>query len=300
MAQSVWNNRWFGWVMIGAFSLWYAWWCFHIPSPAKAATVLAVIAAIMAYRGEPEGFEKLFWTLVLFAFLFVELRAIDHKDQLDEIARQSAQASEAKHFSDIGEGIKKQSRQSQQQFEATVEQQSKQFAATMKIEQQNVNQITGGKSYAVVLPDTTDGTADSLPIGIVMCLTCEESIVASVYVQEAELAGQGSGTLTFQGQVNPHSMFTIGKISVLRGKEKSYKITVFARNKPTFEILKIRFNQEKKHWQFSYSITREEKQAHLNPKTQMAEGEVFKILVKETIWDEFNATPQNPSTITVH
>jgi hypothetical protein len=76
LAQSIWKNRWFGWVMIALFSLGYLWWCFHIPSPAKAATVLAVIAAIMAYRGEPEGFEKLFWMLVLFGFLFVELHVL--------------------------------------------------------------------------------------------------------------------------------------------------------------------------------------------------------------------------------
>lgn len=91
--------------MIGAFSLWYARWCYNLPSPAKAATVLAVIAAIMSYRGEPEGFEKMFWTLVLFAFLFVELRAIDHKDQFDELARQGQERIEENNFRLVGRGI---------------------------------------------------------------------------------------------------------------------------------------------------------------------------------------------------
>jgi len=120
VAQSIWKNSWFGWLMIGAFVLWYAWWCFHVPSPAKAATVLAVIAAIMAYRGEPEGFEKLFWTIVLFAFLFMELKAIDHKESSDEIQRSAARTQEAKNFETIGEGISAQISQSQQAFSATM------------------------------------------------------------------------------------------------------------------------------------------------------------------------------------
>jgi hypothetical protein len=281
-----------------------AYWEIHVPSPGKAVTALAVAAAAMSIRGEMGGKEKVAWMLLLFAFLSLELTSIDTERRASEEMQSQIRWQEAEHFKKIGHdinyGLQDVVTQSEKQFRQTVQQQSKQFAATMKIEQQNVNQITGGKSYAVVLPDTTDSTVDVLPIGIVMCDTCEESIVASVYVQEAELAGPGTGTLTFKGQVNPHSMFMIGKISGLRGKEKSYKITVFARNKPTFEILRIRFNQEKKHWQFSYSITREEKQAHFNPKTQMAEGEVFTILVKETVWDEFKATPQNPSTVTVH
>jgi len=132
MAQSIWKNYWFGWVTILSFSIWYAWWCYHIPSPAKAATLLAVIAAIMAYRAEPEGFEKLFWTLVLFGFLFLELHAIDHKEILDAQERHSTQMEEQNNFRRIGTGITAGVQgildESHEQFQATMEQ----FGATMK------------------------------------------------------------------------------------------------------------------------------------------------------------------------
>jgi len=111
VAERIWRNPWFGWLLIGASASWYAWWCFHIPSPAKAATVLGFIAAVMVFRGEPDGVEKFFWTIVLFSFLLLEIKAIDHKDHLDELARQNAEARETKSFGDIGEGINKQSRQ---------------------------------------------------------------------------------------------------------------------------------------------------------------------------------------------
>jgi hypothetical protein len=157
MAGRLWKNPWFGWFLIGAFASWYAWWCFQIPSPAKAATVLGFIAAVMVFRGEPEGFEKFFWTIVLFAFLLLEIRAIDHKDHLDELARQSAETRETKSFSEIGEGINKQSRQSQQQFEETVAQQSQDFDETMSRSDvimkglgDSMRMQTGGDSFAYV------------------------------------------------------------------------------------------------------------------------------------------------------
>lgn len=150
MAQSIWKNRWFGWLMIGGFALWYAWWSYNIPSPAKAASVLAVIAAIMPFRGEPEGFEKFFWTIVLFAFLFMELRAIDHKEHVDEVQRQIARTQEAINFNAIGTGITAAINQSQTQFQKTTSQASSQFDATMNKAGENLNHMTGGDSYPVI------------------------------------------------------------------------------------------------------------------------------------------------------
>lgn len=118
-AKSIWKNPWFGWLMIVGFSLWYLWWGYNIPSPAKAATVLGFIAAVMALRGEPEGFEKMFWTIVLFAFLFMELKAIDRKDQDDELARKTQRTEEAEQFKRIGIGIQRTITQSDKQFQVT-------------------------------------------------------------------------------------------------------------------------------------------------------------------------------------
>jgi hypothetical protein len=280
-----------------------AYWEIHIPAPGEAVTVLGVAAAAMSLRGEMQGKEKVAWMLLLFAFLSLELTSIRIDRRANEEMQAQSRWQEAEHFRKIGDDIKSGVKESERQFKETVRQQSRQFSATMKIEQQNVDQITGGKSYAIVLPNTTDSTASALPLGITMCPTCEESIEGTVFVQEIEYGRLvGIPDLVYKGQILPHSMFRIeGKqLGVLRDREKAYKISVVARNKPTYEILRIRFNQNEKHWEFSYSVTRQEKQPYLNPKTHMAEGEVLKILVKETEWNEFKATPQNPATTTVH
>ncbi len=269
-----------------------AYWEKHIPSPGEAVAALGVAAAAMSIRGEMQGKEKVAWMLLLFAFLSLELTSINTERRANEEMQSQARWQEAQRFQKIGDdissGLKDVVAQSEQQFKKTIQQQSRQFASTMKIEQQNVDQITGGQSYAIVLPDTTDSTASALQIGITMCITCEESIEGRVYVQEIEFGKAiNHNDLVFQGRINPHSMFMMErKLPVLQDRVKIYQISVIARNKPTFEFLKIRFNQEEKHWEFSYSIMREEKQSHLNPKTQMAEGEVLKVLVKDTGWGE--------------
>lgn len=115
--QSLWN-RW-GLVTIVAFTLWCLRWEFHIPSPAKAATVLAVLSAIMALSGDANRFEKVTWVFLLFAYLIVELTAIDYKDYQDEDLRRKQRAEEGRNFKRIGEGIQQTISQSEKQFEAT-------------------------------------------------------------------------------------------------------------------------------------------------------------------------------------
>jgi hypothetical protein len=234
VAQSIWKNRWFGWVMIDAFSLWYAWWCFNLPSPAKAATVLAVIAAIMAYRGEPEGFEKLFWTLVLFAFLFVELRAIDYKEFLDKQTQAITKAAEDKQFTDIGTGITSGVQgimaQNSLQFQHTVAQQSQQFDATMKKVQVNINEVTGGNSYAIVYPDFTPTSKNAFPLMVEVCFKCKYSIPSAHISIERGPTAAYAGPSIYTGNVDSHFALNIGNpISPSLVGESVYTISVFAR-----------------------------------------------------------------------
>jgi len=203
MAEQFWKNPWFGWGLIGLFAVWYATWCFHIPSPAKAATVLGFIAAIMVFRGEPGGIEKFFWTIVLFSFLLLEIKAIDHKDYLDEVSRQMAEVRETKSFDDIGRGINNQSRLSQQQFEETVAQQSLQFDATMKKAQINIDEVTGGSSYAIVFPIFSTQQPGEFPLMIRVCEKCKYSVWdAHVYLQ-SNVSATDLGSLIYEGMVNP-------------------------------------------------------------------------------------------------
>jgi|GEM_PF-6552654 hypothetical protein len=61
-------------------------WLFSTPSPGKSVGALAVVATVMTFRGELSGLEKTFLTLVLFLFVFIEIKAID-KDRADSNAQ---------------------------------------------------------------------------------------------------------------------------------------------------------------------------------------------------------------------
>ncbi len=305
--EAVWDGRWFGIALTSicvAVCIYLQW---NIPGPGVSVAVMGVAAALMTARAKASGAEKAVWMLIITSLLLSEVLAIrkdrrEHDDQLARILSEEVQArGESKiKFGEIGEGINNQSRLSVKQFEDTVTRQSRQFSATMAIEKKNIDQITGGDSFAIVIPNTTDSKANSLPLAVTMCLTCEESINASVYIVPNPLPNSGVGNQIFQGQINPHSMFSLGNVDVSRDKENVFKITVFARNKPTFELLKVRFNVEKQHWEFSIGVIREEKGGHFNPKTNMAEGQEFKVLMKDTDWGQFDTTPSNPATITIH
>ena len=300
LAQSVWHHRWFGWVMIIGFSAWYTWWGYHIPSPAKAATLLAVIAAIMAYRGEPEGFEKLFWTIVLFAFLFMELSAIDHKEKIDEETRQESRIEEAKAFEKIGQGIQKSIDQSDSQFRQTVAQQSQHFDATMKESRMNVDEITGGDSYVIVYPDLTPRKEPKFPMFVRLCTKCQYSISNAAVHMTDEPDSNLDAPLIYQGNVDPGIALGLAAITIhpaLKG-ESVYKIFVAARNKPTMEILKVRFNTDAQQWECSWHIEREVKLPRYNAQSHMAEGQVMKVL-EDSPWIGNHMTPVNPAKTTV-
>jgi hypothetical protein len=303
VAQSIWKNRWFGWVIIAVFALWYLWWCFHIPSPAKAATVLAVIAAIMAYRGEPEGFEKLFWTLVLFAFLLVELTAIDRKEYAEKLAHDADVKKQDSQFTDIGTGIKTGVQgildESHRQFEKTIEDDSKHFDATMALEKEGIDQITGGTSYIVVdaVPSPTQPENDNLALLITLCDKCVDSVTAHIYMREGPPGGkQSPEVMIFDGTLDTNGLWATKKITPSQVGLNQYYFQILARNKPTDEVMHVRFNWTKRTWETSWITTRQLSRPQYNPKTGMAEGMTNKFLERKT-WHTVPTAHLNPKTI---
>jgi hypothetical protein len=134
----------------------------HTPSPGKAVAVLGVAAVIMAARGDEMGHpEKVMWMSLVFALLFVEIRALNN-DKLESEKRQAATLREERqHFSEVGDGIKAAMRTGQQQFQQTLSDNQTKFAAVMDRTQNilrstektadtashAVEALTGGKSY---------------------------------------------------------------------------------------------------------------------------------------------------------
>jgi len=105
-ADSVWNRLFLRWLLIVGFSCLFLYWSWHIPSPGKTSAVLAVIAVVITFQAIG-GLEKFTWMMVLFAFLFLELTAIDRDREKFEKDRHEARVEERQSFGEIGEGIER-------------------------------------------------------------------------------------------------------------------------------------------------------------------------------------------------
>jgi hypothetical protein len=83
LARRAWHKKPASIVLLYLFSalLWY--WEWHIPSPGVGVAAMAVAASLMSLSGEMEGREKLAWTILLFAFLFLEITSIN-QDRLKQ------------------------------------------------------------------------------------------------------------------------------------------------------------------------------------------------------------------------
>ena len=88
-SDAVWKSPWMGAaILVLSWSV-AGYWLLCTPSPGKSVGALAVVATVMTFRGELTGVEKTFLTLVLFVFVFVEIRAID-KDRAENAQSQKA------------------------------------------------------------------------------------------------------------------------------------------------------------------------------------------------------------------
>src|SRR5208283_5193356 len=80
--EEIWRHKRFGFLLAALAVCLCVRWYFHLPPSGYSVVAMAVTAGIMALRSEMSGREKWVWTFVLFAFAFVEIRAINHdRDQ---------------------------------------------------------------------------------------------------------------------------------------------------------------------------------------------------------------------------
>jgi hypothetical protein len=127
--------------------------CFIPPFAGASVILLGIAAAAMAIVGELRGIEKAAWILLLFAFAGLELRAIrEDKNAQDEIQRdyryhqELLTAQQMKNFQTIGGGI-----------QASIKKSDEHFDATSKRTNQVLMNITGGNSFAYVVPQNFSG-----------------------------------------------------------------------------------------------------------------------------------------------
>jgi len=112
------------------------------------------------------------------------------------------------------------------------------------------------------------------------------------------MASTEMGSLIYHGTVDPGFTINVGAfITPPKNAESYYKISVLARNKTTYELLTVRFNEQEQRWEYKWHIERIEKPFHYNPKTKMAEGGVQRIL-ENTDWQSNVKAVTNPAKIT--
>ena len=303
--EALWEERWFGIALTGLFTAGCIYLQSDIPGPGVSVAVMGVAAAVMTARAKASGPEKAVWMLIITSHLISEVLALrkDRKEHDNQIAGLLSEEVEARreaktNFEGIGGGIKAAITQGQRQFEETVLQQSRHFDATMRKEQVNFDALTGGESYAVVIPDLTGSNTNTFPLLLTGCDTCQYGISNPLVYLQTNLRSNSIGDLIFHDTVTIDSSFSAmipkTRITASWTEETICRFIIVARNKPTSELLKLRYNQTSKLWEFSWSIARIEKRPHRNPKTKMAEGEVLKVL-DEKPWTSLLETPIDPT-----
>jgi hypothetical protein len=78
--------------------------------------------------------------------------------------------------------------------------------------------------------------------------------------------------------------------------ESFYRVNIVGQSKPTQEFLKVRFNNVKGFWEFSWEIWRQEKYPHINPATGQPEGEVL-MKIETHDWDTTIVWHPKPLTV---
>jgi len=266
-----------------AMLLAYVWWS-ALPSPGYAIGVLAVLAAVMSIHTEMPPFQKALWLLLIGVFLVIELRAIDWDRANNDVREALVRMQERDQFATI-------LRQGEEESKKTLDKMS----GVTQLARRSIYEETGGDSYVVVRPDFTPTGKNVFTLGVGLCAKCLYSVPnAYVYFKTG-----GSQTLILHDTVTPMFVVTTQEtITPAETGETTYGINVTARNKPTQETLKVRFNAQSKQWECSWHIERVEKLPHFNPKTRMAEGEVLKVL-EDSPWQSNSITPLNPLKTTV-
>jgi hypothetical protein len=243
-----WEARWFGWALLLLWLALSVWWYFHVPSPGKAVAALAVAAAMMSLRPQVSTWEKSAWMVVLCAFLFLELQAIN-----SDRAAASAQVAEERQHQD-------------HKFAAILDENQKAFDATMaqtksltELSTENLNQVTGGNSYPFVMP------AEFMPEQ-----GGERFSSGSLHIHGANpLHGVNVSAFGPEGWITPGTDYgTVLSTEIGRGrpeilfrfkdgsKEVGFNVWINASNGTYFEYVRFRKSPDDSKWRWAFRVWR--------------------------------------------
>lgn len=137
-----WRSQWLGYYFVAAAGALALIWMLRVPPPGRSLIAMGIAAAIMALRADMRGREKWLWTFVLFAFAYVEVRALNQ----DRAEQQAFQNRLQENFASIGNGIKSAVAESDRNFGDTMSRLDTALAGI----RDSIKTQTGGDSFAFV------------------------------------------------------------------------------------------------------------------------------------------------------
>ncbi len=241
------NYSWVMCVFQGALLIFSAYWLWRPPSPGIAVACLAGAAVYMTIRADKWGaIEKSAWLLLALSLVSVETRAI-HQDHV----RLDASAAEARrqdnqHFEEI-------LKSNQADFAATMQSTKSVLEATQKVNalaRENLAQVTGGHSYAYVMPvfDERNSWRASL-----LVVNTNSSLLTNVSMTLARPTGPDmtSHKLIQIGTISPYG-WTYAPLHISptidpSSGEDSYLISIYEQNGIINEVLTFRRSTKNPH-----------------------------------------------------
>ena len=153
--EKIWSRAWFGYIFIALAAFVWIRWYWHIPPPSYAVVVMGIAAGIMALRPDMRGGERWLWTVVLFAFAFLEFGAITEDRYKQDEKQKAALKEEREQFGVIGKRIESAIQKSDEHFQSTMSRTEvlvDQSTALATLSKENIDAITGGDTYCWILP----------------------------------------------------------------------------------------------------------------------------------------------------
>lgn len=242
------------------------WWSLRTPAPGYAVGTLAVLAAAMSIHPNMRGWQKALWMLLMGACLWIEIQAINIDRQQNEKKIAVARDEEREKFQAIADGIQRSIDTSQQQFNATTSRTNKVLSETNHV----LDNVTGGDSYAVVLPSTygedvdlplmIENHGDNVLTGVNVMITWQGAFAGKVppFILDAVNRRANVGTIApGQRQWLNMTLHTPALVDVGQNAEHvlcAY-VDIYAQNFVSVEFLY--FKKQDNKWLFKYGIYRQ-------------------------------------------
>jgi hypothetical protein len=217
----------------------------------------------------------------MFLLLGLELKSVYQDRNEHDREQATTREKEERNFKEIAGGIADQIATSDRNFSVTMARSDRIMTGVNTA----VTAQTGGDSYVVVTAVAYKADDSELTLAVRACDKCAYNIPsARIFVRQMAPKEEPHSTQVFDGVVEKIAWLpTTKKIAPPRdGTITELKIQVFPLNKPTTEVLEVRFNTVKATWEATYIVARSEKEPnHLDPKSGMLSGLVAKELERQ-------------------